>query len=158
MSKTPPDTTEADREARAHSLLLALEAADEGELLDGVLGAVGMIQAAGPNGRLLAIEREVIRALVRLAREGDPPAPAAVAVFALGKRHDPTLEGFFVDLLREHVAIEGDVGVLYQAMVALDHLGLAIFNRRDGHSALDAEINRALAEKFLAARRRAGPR
>lgn len=157
MKETPPKT-EDDREAGAHALLLALEAADEGEVLDGALGAVAMIQAAGPNGRLLAAEREVIRALVRLAREGAPPAPAAAAVFALGKRRDPMMEALFVDLLREHVEVEGDVGVLYQAMVALDNLGLAVFNRRDGHSALDADINRALAEKFLATRRRAGPR
>ncbi len=155
MSETSP-TAESDREASARALLAALLSADEEELLDGALGAVAMIREAGPNGRLNVLEREVVRALVRLAREGDPPAPAAAAIFALGKRRDPTLEGLFVDLLREHVG--GDVGMLYQAMVALDQLGFDLFESRETHSVLDAEINRALASKFLTTRRRSGPR
>lgn len=154
MSASPRPVGE--REVTARALLAALEDPDEGEILDGALGAVAMIEAAGPNGRLISPEREVIRALVRLARGGDPPAPAAAAVFALGKRHDPTLEGLFVDLLREH--IEGDVGVLYQAMIALDNLEIPIFAGRNERSVLDVETNRALTKKFLTTRRRAGPR
>jgi hypothetical protein len=148
--------SERERHDEAMALLAALESPDEAEVLDGVLGAVLLIEATGPDGRLIPTEREVVKALERLARAGDPPAPAAGAVFALGKRHDRALEGLFVELLREHV--DGDANVLYQAMIALDNLDVPVFAGRDSMSVFDVEVNRLLARKYLATHRRRGPR
>jgi hypothetical protein len=152
----PTNRPERERHDEAMALLAALESSDEAEVLDGVLGAVLLIEAAGPEGRLIPAEREVVKALERLARAGDPPAPAAGAVFALGKRYDPGLEGLFLDLLREHV--DGDANVLYQAMIALANLDVPVFAGRDSMSVFDTEINRTLARKYLAVHRRRGTR
>jgi hypothetical protein len=69
------------------------------------------------------------------------------AVFALGKRYDPDLTGFFVEVLRNYLT--GDAGVLYQAMIALDNLGAPVFGGRTSMSVLAEAENRALAAEFL---------
>src|SRR3982751_1065621 len=52
--------------------------------------------------------------LVDLVRSGAPAPVAGAAVFALGKLHDPDLQAFFVEVVRDH--LQRDAGVLYQAM------------------------------------------
>jgi HEAT repeat protein len=85
--------------------------------------------------------------LVDLVR-ARPLAPVTTAaVFTLGKLHDPSLTPFFIELLRNY--LHADAGVLYQAMIALDNLGVGVFAGRDSMSLLAEDENRALAADFL---------
>ena len=86
-------------------------------------------------------------ALVAVVRSGAPAPVAGAAVFALGKAHEPGLRDFFVEVLRAY--LDGDAGVLYQAMIALDNLGVPVFAGRRSMSVLAEGENRALAAAFL---------
>jgi hypothetical protein len=92
----------------------------------------------------LAALRDRLAALVR-SRPDDPVASAAV--FTLGKLHDSGLAPFFTEVLRAY--LDGDAGVLYQAMIALDNLGVEVFAGRTSMSVRVAAENRALAAAFL---------
>jgi HEAT repeat protein len=85
--------------------------------------------------------------LVDLVHVGAPDPVAGAAVFALGKLHNPGLTEFFVEVLRTY--LRGNAGVLYQAMIALDNLGVDVFGGRQSMSVLAEEENRALAHEFL---------
>src|SRR6266404_1989486 len=87
--------------------------------------------------------------LVDLVQVGEltPLALRTSAVFALGKLYDPGLTGFFVEVLRHYLL--ADAGVLYQAMIALDNLGVGVFAGRDSMSLFEEDENRALAAAFL---------
>ena len=85
--------------------------------------------------------------LVDLVRAVAPAPLTGAAVFALGKAYDPSLTPFFIEVLRNH--LHADAGVLYQAMIALDNLGVAVFAGRDSMSVLAEDENRALAADFL---------
>jgi hypothetical protein len=85
------------------------------------------------------------RCLVDLVQTGAPAPLAGAAVFALGKAYDPSLITFFTEVLRDY--LHSDAGVLYQAMIALDNLGVSVF--ADRCSALAEDENRALATEFL---------
>jgi hypothetical protein len=85
--------------------------------------------------------------LVDLVRAGAPAPLAGAAVFALGKAYDPSLAPLFVEVLRGYV--HADAGVLYQAMIALDNLGVGVFAGRRSMSVLAEDENRALAAEFL---------
>jgi hypothetical protein len=85
--------------------------------------------------------------LVDLVRAGAPAPVAGAAVFALGKAYDPSLTPFFIDILRSY--LHADAGVLYQAMIALDNLGVGVFAGRCSMSVLAEDENRALAAEFL---------
>ena len=85
--------------------------------------------------------------LVDLVEQGAPAPAVGGAVFALGKLYDPGLIGFFVDVLRRY--LQTDAGVLYQAMIALDNLGVSVFAGRRSMSVLATDENRALATEFL---------
>jgi HEAT repeat protein len=85
--------------------------------------------------------------LVDLVRAGAPAPVAGAAVFALGKAFDPSLTPFFIDVLRSY--LHADAGVLYQAMIALDNLGVGVFAGRCSMSVLAEDENRALAAEFL---------
>ena len=87
------------------------------------------------------------RHLVDLVRQGAPSAAAGAAVFALGKLYDPGLIGFFIEVLRRY--LDTDAGVLYQAMIALDNLGVNVFAGRHSMSVLAEDENRALATEYL---------
>jgi hypothetical protein len=85
--------------------------------------------------------------LVDLVRAGAPAPVVGAAVFALGKLYDPGLTGFFVEALRHY--LHADAGVLYQAMIALDNLGVGVFAGRRSMSARAEGENRSLAAEFL---------
>ena len=85
--------------------------------------------------------------LVDLVREGAPATLTGAAVFALGKAYDPSLRAFFIEVLRDY--LRADPGVLYQAMIALDNLGVSVFAGRQSMSVLAEDENRALATEFL---------
>jgi HEAT repeat protein len=85
--------------------------------------------------------------LVDLVRAGAPDPVAGAAVFALGKLHDPGLTEFLVEVLRTY--LKSNAGVLYQAMIALDNLGVDVFGGRQSMSVLAVDENRALAHDFL---------
>jgi hypothetical protein len=85
--------------------------------------------------------------LVDLVRAGPPARITGAAVFALGKVHDPSLTLFFTEVVRRH--LKADAGVLYQAMIALDNLGIGVFAGRRSMSVLAEDENRALAAEFL---------
>ncbi len=85
--------------------------------------------------------------LVGLIRSGAQAPVAGAVVFALGKLYDPGLERFFVEVMRDHLL--RDAGVLYQAMIALDNLGVGVFAGRDSMSAAEVDENRTLAAAFL---------
>jgi hypothetical protein len=85
--------------------------------------------------------------LIDLVRQGAPSPAAGAAVFALGKLCDPGLIRFFVEVLRRY--LHTDAGVLYQAMIALDNLGVNVFAGRHSMSVLAEDENRALATEFL---------
>jgi hypothetical protein len=91
--------------------------------------------------------RQLRDRLVDLVRAGAPAAVASGAVFALGKLHDAELRPFFVGVLRRYLA--GDAGVLYQAMIALDNLGVPVFAGAQSMSVRLEGENRALAAEFL---------
>src|SRR4051812_20655928 len=80
---------------------------------------------------------------------GSPPLFEGMAVVALGKLYDSTLEPLFIDVLRRHVATGGEGNVLYQAMIALDNLGVRVFAGRPAVGVLDEDENRQSAAAFL---------
>jgi hypothetical protein len=126
---------------------------------DGIRLAVSYFEHS--HGRTQGLDREEVLAepaspadltrlrerLVDLVRAGAPAPVAAAAVFALGKLYDPDLTGFFVGVLRHY--LHADAGVLYQAMIALDNLGVGVFAGRQSMSVLAEDENRALAAEYL---------
>jgi hypothetical protein len=81
---------------------------------------------------------------------GSPPGGGyrATAFWALSKRFDPHLRGFF----RRHLAAElsRDTQVAYQTMIALDYLGERVWPaEQSSRSSEDAERNRATAVRYL---------
>ena len=101
-----------------------------------------LTEPAGPDDLSRLRDR-----LVDLVRAGVPAPVAGAAVFALGKLHDPALTGFFVGVLRDQ--LHADANVLYQAMIALDNLGVDIFAGHRSMSVRAEAENRALAAQFL---------
>lgn len=67
--------------------------------------------------------------------------------WALSKCRDVALKRTFLGVLRRH--LHGDAGELYQAMIALDDLGEAVFDGSGSHSVLNEERNRELARQYL---------
>jgi len=132
---------------------------------DPEVAAVGIRMAASffeqAHGQTEGLDREEVLAepagpedvarlrsrLVELVRTGVPAPVAGAAVFALGKLYDPGLTGFFVEVLRRY--LHADAGVLYQAMIALDNLGVGVFADRRSMSVLAEDENRVLATEFL---------
>jgi len=71
-------------------------------------------------------------------------------VFALGKLNDPNLVSFFVEVLRRY--LYSDATVLYQALIALDNVGVDVFagcGSRSVRSVLAVEGNQKLAAEYL---------
>jgi hypothetical protein len=91
---------------------------------------------------------EMRRRLIGLARGRVPVRVAQAALHALGRLFDPELTGVFVEVLRDHR--DADAGALYQAMIALDNLGLDVFAGREVRSIREEAENRRLAAEFLA--------
>jgi hypothetical protein len=133
---------------------------DNPELVaDGILLAASFFECS--HGQTQGLFREEVLAepaspadlarlrgrLVDLVRQEAPSPVAGAAVFALGKLYDPGLIGFFVEVLRRY--LHTDAGVLYQAMIALDNLGVNVFAGRHSMSVLADDENRALATEFL---------
>jgi HEAT repeat protein len=133
---------------------------DEPELVaDGIRLAASFFEHS--HGQTQGLDREEVLAepaspadlaqlrgrLVDLVWAGAPARLTGAAVFALGKTYDPSLTAFFVEVLRTY--LHADAGVLYQAMIALDNLGVGVFAGRCSMSVLAEEENRALAAEFL---------
>ncbi len=140
-----------DPSAFAEALALASSffEADRG-WTDGLVAPEVADERASP-GDLLALRGE----LVRIVRD-DPRGPrAAEAVYALGRRDDPTLRGVLVGFLREHRR-GGDAGGTYQALIALENLGEAIPWESDLHGFDSEAENRRVAERYLDRADRAG--
>jgi hypothetical protein len=67
--------------------------------------------------------------------------------WALGKCLDPSLKPLFISVLRRQ--LPGDVGELFEAMIALSNLGEDVFDGEESRSSLAVEHNRQLAEAYL---------
>ncbi len=148
----------------------ALEAIGSGDP-DAALGGIRLAASFFEHslGQVRGLDREEVLAepatppeleqlrerLIALVRGGATPPVAGAAVFALGKLHDPELRPFFVGLLWDY--LHGDAVVLYQAMSALDNLGVGVFAGRRSMSMLEESRNRALAAEFLRQSGAGGP-
>jgi hypothetical protein len=88
------------------------------------------------------------KAVVAYAERNLRPVPVASAIAALALFEDEALKPLFQSFVRQYAAIGSDMGVLYQAMVALQRIGEKVFP--DGRSSLrDIERNLELASAYL---------
>jgi succinyl-diaminopimelate desuccinylase len=85
-------------------------------------------------------------ALVRFIHRWMEHPAAGMAVWALGKLHDPALKPVFDEVLDHH--LERDPNVLFQAMMALQNLGIRMPGDPQGMSILEVERNRILARSY----------
>ncbi len=85
--------------------------------------------------------------LVRLVEENPDHADLGTAVWAPGKLFDPLLKPLFESVLRRH--LDGDAGVLYQAIIALDNLEVEFPEAEGSFSIYEEEKNRRMAGAYL---------
>ena len=110
-------------------------------------GDVGVREGIGFMGQSPdAVQHALVRAIEEsLISPEDLPG----AYFALGKRRDRALKGWFQQALRREANHDSDT--VYQIMIALDDLGEPVFDRtqRTGFSAREKEDNLRDALKYL---------
>lgn len=86
-------------------------------------------------------------ALTDVANNAPAPGLAGSALFALGKRYDPALVNFFVRWLADRRT--EDPAAAYQAMIALDNLGVSVFDEPGPWGVDDTARNLRMADRFL---------
>lgn len=106
----------------------------------------GSIRDIEKEGLMGADPLEIAGSIVKFLESAPNDDPLlGTAIFALGKRYDPSLKGFFVEMLRR--TLDNNPDALYQTLVALDNLednilkGYGSFN--------EYERNKRLAEDYL---------
>ena len=86
--------------------------------------------------------------LVRLLESDFDHPEAGPALWALGKLYDPALRPLFERALHHH--LERNANVLYQAIIALNNLGVEFPEAHGAFAFNDVERNRAMAKAHLA--------
>ncbi len=90
--------------------------------------------------------RQLRDALIRFIRRWQENPAAGMAVWALGKLRDPELKSLFEEVLEHH--LERDPNVLFQALIALQNLGIRMPGDEQGMSVHEVERNRILARSY----------
>jgi succinyl-diaminopimelate desuccinylase len=91
-------------------------------------------------------ERQLRDALIRFVRRRMEHPEMGMAVWALGKLHDPELRALFDEVLEHH--LERDPNALYQALIALQNLGIRLPGEEQGMSVYEVERNRGMARSY----------
>jgi hypothetical protein len=84
---------------------------------------------------------------VRFVEEHPDHDDAGTAVWALGKLFDQELTPLFESILRRH--LEGNSGTLYQALIALNNLGIDFPEAAGSYSIHEVEKNKGMARAYL---------
>ncbi|HYH98290.1 M20 family metallopeptidase [Hyalangium sp.] len=85
-------------------------------------------------------------ALTRFIHRWMEHPSAGLAVWALGKLHYPGLKPLFDEVLEHH--LERDPNLLYQALIALQNLGIRLPGEEQGMSVYEVERNRVMARSY----------
>jgi succinyl-diaminopimelate desuccinylase len=85
-------------------------------------------------------------ALTRFIHRWMAHPSAGLAVWALSKLRDPGLKPLFDEVLEHH--LERDPSILFQALVALQNVGIRLPGAEQGLSVNEAERNRVLARSY----------
>lgn len=89
------------------------------------------------------------RTLLQRVRSDPATDAASSMVWALGKRYNPELRSFFIEVIEKTLAERAPA--LYQAIIALDNLDEPCLRNVGTFSAQDHDHNRRLAQRVLAA-------
>jgi len=142
----------------------ALENGDPKEQEAAIVTAASLIEkalgreSAGWDEEILAepVDHDTIprlrKALVDFTERHLIPPPVASAIWALTFLDEKALVPLFVRCVGQHARAGSDVGILYQAMNALQRLGEPVFAGGKA-SLLDSERNLRLAIEYLEKKR-----